>query len=571
MAGQTLAAYNAIAEQLAKRRSEWLKLMDVWEQAQELLKRETLLGHGKARGARRQIKSAAVADQHKALAAHCEAPLDRIEHAHEQVLSKQQTCAAENERLLAHQQALQAAALAIEPYQAEWTAAKSLAEQAQAALPADPLAAIQSLDEGQGKLARLNARAAKILEQSRLAGEAAEKIEQVTQLASQRRSQGFLLRESGADPDPLLAEARQQHAATCASLQRADETAAGAALAKTQDLIRQARQAIEDHVAARSRCENEIPLRRGDARRLADLFAAARAQRMELERDFAPQAWSAVADQAPHAEALLNSAHQLTDEAAQCAAANVQHYLQAGRLLAQAAENHKQAAAMLEAVGKRLRELIEARGRCQALLNQVATQADAVAHLLRSSMADRVQANERFRGARTALDRAEQDGRLPRPDWAALSVRLGEIQTDLERAQRMAHEDIKLHEQAAAELAEAEGALEQAAAFNQHGFTPDLAAASNQRSQARARLAAQDYEQAIRLASAAQHAAREAINLARAKAQQHQSALEAQRLADEAARAASRPAMHLLPAEGEPSPVTAECEEPLAKSQAVEI
>src|SRR5439155_25105876 len=34
MAGETLAAYNAVIRDLERHRGEWLKLMDVWEQAQ---------------------------------------------------------------------------------------------------------------------------------------------------------------------------------------------------------------------------------------------------------------------------------------------------------------------------------------------------------------------------------------------------------------------------------------------------------------------------------------------------------------------------------------------------------
>ena len=75
--------------------------------------------------------------------------------------------------------------------------------------------------------------------------------------------------------------------------------------------------------------------------------------------------------------------------------------------------------------------------------------------------------------------------------------------------------------------------------FQQLGFTPDLTSADAQLSQARGKLAAQEYEEAIRVANAAEQLAREARNDATARAQRRQQEIDSQRRAEEAARAAA--------------------------------
>src|SRR5439155_1336844 len=114
-------------------------------------------------------------------------------------------------------------------------------------------------------------RATKILEHVATARDLAAQIAEAQRTATDRRSQGFLLREEGANPDPLLTDAGQQYAAASAAMNQADETAAGITLSKALALTDKARQGIQRHVAAKSRCESDLPIRRNEARRLADL------------------------------------------------------------------------------------------------------------------------------------------------------------------------------------------------------------------------------------------------------------------------------------------------------------
>jgi hypothetical protein len=143
---------------------------------------------------------------------------------------------------------------------------------------------------------------------------------------------------------------------------------------------------------------------------------------------------------------------------------------------------------------------------------------------------------------------------MPRPDWTGLASQLREIEADLRRAERLAREDAQLAQQAAAEIAETESVVGQARAYSELGFRPDVSGADAQLSQARIRLAAQEYEEAIRLANAAEQAARDAWNTAKLHARQRQAEIQLQRQAEEAARAAAFNA--------QPPEVLAEAEEP---------
>lgn len=549
MSGETLAAYNEIAARLEHHRQVWLKLMDVWEQVQALLDSEWFFGNSRARTARRNLRAAAAPAAFSAVLGDCEAPLDRIEKAHAQAASDLKSYREEDQQLGSQLDAVAAAALAIAPYQPERQAAAALVERAQGHLPADPLATLRCLDEARHKVAAVRQRAAAILVHAGTAREMTRKVADIQLTATQRRSQGFLLQEEGSNPDPLLGEILQQHVAIQEALNLANETVAGTLLAKASAVLEQARQGLEQHIAAKARCETEIPARQAEARRHADAQALARAQSAELARDFAPETWLGVADNVQRAQASLNAADQYVADAAGKASVGIQHYVQASKLLAQAADNHQHAHAELTAVGTRLRELVELRAKFQAQIGQLGSRSDQVNGLLQSSTADRALANERYRTVRSALEGLLQESRQSRPDWTRLTSRLSGIGTDLDRVEQLAKEDMQLAQQAAAEIAETEKVIRDARAFRDGGFSADVSAAESQLSQARGCLTAQGYEEAIRLANAAEQMARFAHQEAIGRAQRQQQELESRRRAEEAA---AMPCS-MMQAEAEPS------------------
>jgi hypothetical protein len=529
MQGATLAAYNRIATQLEGHRQGWLKLMEVWEQADKLLQSQSFFGSGQARQARQLLFAAAAPKANELLLQECEAPLDQLQSAHEQVISQFKLIDQEQQRLVKQREAIAAATLSIAAYERPVAAIAALVQTAHGFGPGDPLGALSSLGEAQQQLAQLHHKAAKTLELVKTARDAAERVQKADQNAAQRRSQGYSLREQEANPDPLLAEARQQHALAWQALNQADEMAAEAGLKKTLALAEQAHQAVEQHVAAKVRCESELPRLRNEARRLTDLQTAAQGQQAELARDFAPESWSAVAQNLNTAVTQLGSSQRLLQEAARAATQEVQQYCLASRLVTEAAESCKQVEATLAAIGKRLGELVEARKTCRAQLAELRNFGDRVGRLLQSSSADRLQANEQYRAAATALERLEGDARMQRADWTRLATRAREIQTDFEKAEKTAREDFKLADQATNEISEAERAIRHARTFDEFGFEADVSAAKRHLAEAERRLQSQEYEEAIRAADHAERDARRALDEVKAKADRQREELEAHR------------------------------------------
>lgn len=534
MSGETLAIYNEVAARLEHHRQVWLKLMDAWEQAQVLLDSERFLGSGRARSARRHLRAADAPACLATVLSECEAPLDRIEQAHEQAALDLKSYQSEDQLLSSQLDAVTKASLSIAPYQADRSVAADLVVRSKELLLADPLGAVRCLGEARGKIAEIRRLASKILEHAAAASELMTKLVEIERSATQRRSEGFLLQEEGSNPDPLLAGVRQQQAAILDALNQANESAVNSLLSVSSGQVELARQGLEQHVAAKACCKAELPIRRAEARKLSAEQELARGQNAELARDFAAVTWLGVSENVQRAQTCLVAAERYADQAASDAASNVQCYLRASKLLNQATDNHKHAAAELAAVGKRLRELIELRAACQAQFNQLCTRSDRVNHLLQSSSADRALANERFRAARLSLDRLVDDSRQPRPDWTRLTTLAREIESDLDRAEQLAKEDVQLAQHATAEIAETERVIQDARSFCGYGFTPDVSAAESQLAQARGCLTSQGYEEAIRLANAAEQMARAADQDAISRAQRRQQELESQRRAEQA-------------------------------------
>jgi len=116
----------------------------------------------------------------------------------------------------------------------------------------------------------------------------------------------------------------------------------------------------------------------------------------------------------------------------------------------------------------------------------------------------------------------------PRGESTRLLEQVRGAAADLEQAEQMAREDIRLAGQAAAELAEARRSIQQSRAYFAMGVTIDPSAAEAELMQAEQLLDAQDYEQAIRRGGAAIQAMRQAQNFAAQQAQRRQMEQEAE-------------------------------------------
>ena len=101
---------------------------------------------------------------------------------------------------------------------------------------------------------------------------------------------------------------------------------------------------------------------------------------------------------------------------------------------------------------------------------------DRVARLLSSRQEDRVAANQHFRAAAEVLDQVGLDLSSSRGEWARLLERVRGAGNDLEQAERLAQEDIRLAGQAESELAEASRSIRQAREYSAMGVTVDTSA-----------------------------------------------------------------------------------------------
>ncbi len=136
---------------------------------------------------------------------------------------------------------------------------------------------------------------------------------------------------------------------------------------------------------------------------------------------------------------------------------------------------------------------------------------DRVARLLSSRREDRVAANQHFRAAAEVLDQIGLDlSSSSRGEWTRLIEQIRGAVEDLEQADRLAREDIRLAGQAEAVLADAARTIRQTGGSFATGVAVDTSAAEAALDRAGQLLQAQEYEQAIQCAGGAIQQARQA-------------------------------------------------------------
>ena len=134
-----------------------------------------------------------------------------------------------------------------------------------------------------------------------------------------------------------------------------------------------------------------------------------------------------------------------------------------------------------------------------------------VDRLLKGATTDRVQANQRYRAAAQELEQIAQDIAAS-VDWEALTERTRHVVEDLEQARTWAHDDIRLAEQAARAIFEAEKHYQRARTYLSIGISPNLSAAESRLAEARSQFKSQNYEGSIQQADEAERAARAAYD-----------------------------------------------------------
>ncbi|GIW89432.1 MAG: hypothetical protein KatS3mg108_3756 [Isosphaeraceae bacterium] len=251
---------------------------------------------------------------------------------------------------------------------------------------------------------------------------------------------------------------------------------------------------------------------------------------------------------------LLKRVDERAAEVGQEARAGLRELVEASRRLARDAQAGRpdwpalqgqlaQAREELAIVGERVEGDIEAHGQLGREVARLRPRLEELGERLRREDKDRPPSNLRYRAAVEALARAEQEAARGSTDWPRLLGWVREAAEELDQAEALVQEDLRLARQAESELDSAERALRTARGFAVLGVTADTRAAAAQLEQARAALEGQDYEQAVQLATAAEQAARRALHAAEREAADRKYQIERQRrrrAAESAARRSGR-------------------------------
>jgi hypothetical protein len=169
-------------------------------------------------------------------------------------------------------------------------------------------------------------------------------------------------------------------------------------------------------------------------------------------------------------------------------------------------------------------------------------EASRVGAFLASHAEDRPAANRRFRSASASLEQLGA-ARSSNREWPRRLQIVRDASSDVQAAERMAREDIRLAAQAESEITEADATLQQARSAVGMGIVANTSDAEVKIRQARQLLEAQNYEQAISQAEAAFQSARSAYNAATQQIfyqQMQEDADRRRRYASEMARASYR-------------------------------
>jgi uncharacterized membrane protein YgcG len=536
MTGDTLARYQSAQDALGRYRERWLNLMDAWDRAQAEIDAEAPFGTRRLQAAAIVLREAAVPPEMDAIRHDCAEPLDRLERAHEEAASIQAAVDKENSRLTEQLAEVESAQLSVVPYQADLETSRQLAARAKSIVVADPLGAQAILNRLKDQLGRMNDRLKAVLQRSHEAEEALTRLQSAGDLATAQRAAGFLLCEPEGNPDPLLAAGRDLEQHAIQALNQGDAVIAGQNLIRAFALAERAVQAVKQQAQAKSYCGNEIPARRKETARLRDAINQARTHSEELERGFAPESWRTVAGNVKTVAEFVADFEARVAETAKLTTDDVQHFVRAAGLLTDIQNQQKEANLLLAGVGARLKELVVLREMVQSQLGDVRRRAVQVGELLRANTEDRPRSNQRYQAAVRSLDETAHDATLARPDWEKVRGRLDEVRSGFDAAEKLAREDIRLAEQATAEIAEAEREIRRARSFYKLGFSANVAPAEGQLQQARQQMPSQAYEQAVQLAAAARQSARLAYDSAVRQAEQRQMELDQERQRQEARR-----------------------------------
>jgi hypothetical protein len=518
MQGLTRSTYDGVQGAIRRYRERWLGLMDVWEKAEAKLGTEWFLGTRAADETIALLDSAEARPPLADVAAECKAPLDTLEVAHERARESAATLDAEIAETTGQLDAVARRGRSTAVFQAvlaEVTRGRGLAG---ANVESDPVAARGGMEEARGSLeallGRLDALEAADDRRQRAIAQTAELRKKV----ADRRAEGWLLAEPGANPDDRLEVAAKQAELAAQLLDAGETDAALVHVERAEQANAEAAALLESIVAARAKAEELLPACAARVEALVGRRQAAIAAAERLAALYAESSWSDVADNVARADDGLGRVRTLLEEARAASAPTMQHYFRAVALLEETVRQEDWVEGCLAAVTDRLAELEELRGVLPGKRDKATQRIATLEQQLRRQRTDRVSANERCREAARIIEVADGTLRMARPDLRQSAQLIDAADAAAARGETLAAEDDRLARQAANDIDEADSLVRRVAAWYAEGVQADVRSAATAVDTARSLLERQRYEDAIHTVTEASQQARIAYATATAEA-----------------------------------------------------
>jgi len=518
MQGMTRSTYDNVQGAIRRYRERWLGLMDVWEKAEEKIDSEWFLGTSAADEAVSLLESAEARPPLADVAAECRAPLDALETAHEQARESAATLDAEIAEASGRLESVARRGRSAAVFQAVLAEVTRGRTRAGEHVESDPVAARGGLEEARGSLesmlGRLDALEAADDRRQRAVAQTAELRKKV----ADRRAEGWLLTEPGANPDDRLDAAGKQAELAIQLLDAGETDVALVHVERAERSNAEAAALIESIVAARAKTEELLPACAARVEALVARRQAAIAAAERLAASYAESSWSDVAENIARADDGLGRVQSLLEEARASAAPSVQHYFRAVALLEETVRQEDWVEGCLAAVTDRFAELEELKSVLPGRRDKAAQRVATLDQQLRRQRTDRVSANERCREAARIIEVADGTMRVARPDLRQSAQLIEAADTAAARGEALAAEDDRLARQAANDIDETDALVRRVAAWYAEGVQADVRAAASAVDTARSLLERQRYEDAIHTAGEASQQARIAYATATAEA-----------------------------------------------------
>jgi|GEM_PF-3313949 len=442
-AGATLALYQGVEKDLNALWEHWLRVMEVWDQAQKLVQSGSGLAVSKTEEAKKLMETEGNFDEILRKCGACEQALDQLNQAHEQARDALKTARDKQAEIAKALAALSEVGLPTDAYTKDLATVNGLFTQAEGLLEADPIGAAQVVAHSREALESMMERSGRVLTTFQKAQKIGSAIDDTAGRVAQLRSEGVRLREGAADPDRRLADARSKQAAALNSLRRADPAAASGLLEEANTSLERARQGMDSHLQARDAVRKELPEARAKIPEVQQVLKQTEATLDRLRRTYAEESWSDVASNLDQARSRLQAIESLLARADDEASDRTQNYLGAATALGEIPRGRAEIDRLLQAVAERNKSLGEIARQSR---EQVTGLEEEIQHAEAFFQENRQAIGEE---ARRTLDRTiaayrELTGLLAQrlPNWPAIQRQLAMIRQGLAVALRQGREDV---------------------------------------------------------------------------------------------------------------------------------